>query len=435
MLNLKLELDQSLVPTDREVVRHLIARIGVQRAQAVPAPAPLDLALVIDASGSMAGAPLAAATAATLELARTLPDSTRLTVVSFADDVVVHADGVMLDEAGRAELLARVGALSPRGSTNLHAGWRNACSLLLADGEDPRGRTRRVVVLSDGHANRGLVDPHALGAESGAQAERGILSSCIGIGDGYSPQQLAAIAAHGGGECHDAADAQEIVEIMRGEVLSFAAIVAEGVELVIDLPDDVQASEDSGLPMTLGGRRAVLGVGALRAGVERAIAVRLVIPAGGPAAAVAAGLEFHAHLEWRDPGSLVRCSGAVVTVRAQRSTATPPPPGVDAARTVLAAWQARIVSRATALNRDGDQLGLEQLWREEYEPFAAYARHHEATLGFLRTLDAIRARCERPMHERTRRVAADLARKGSRQSPVYYQRSKGLLFDQFGDQG
>ncbi|MCC6785244.1 MAG: VWA domain-containing protein, partial [Planctomycetes bacterium] len=101
MLNLKLELDQSLVPTDREVVRHLIARIGVQRAQAAPAPAPLDLALVIDASGSMAGAPLAAATAATLELARTLPDSTRLTVVSFADDVVVHADGVMLDEAGR----------------------------------------------------------------------------------------------------------------------------------------------------------------------------------------------------------------------------------------------------------------------------------------------------------------------------------------------
>lgn len=95
-----------------------------------------------------------------------------------------------------------------------------------------------------------------------------------------------------------------------------------------------------------------------------------------------------------------------------------------------ALWAQRAGLRPSPISPD-----FPESTREAYEPLSAYARHHTATLELLRTLDAIRARCERPMHERTRRVADDLARKGSRQSPVYYQRSKGLLFDQFGDQG
>ena len=57
----------------------------------------------------------------------------------------------------------------------------------------------RVIVLSDGHANRGLVEPGELGHHAAELRKRGLYTSTVGIGDNYSPVQLDAIAEHGGG--------------------------------------------------------------------------------------------------------------------------------------------------------------------------------------------------------------------------------------------
>lgn len=431
MLHFQFELDQPQLPLQQDAVRHLIARIVPPAPNPMRELPPLDLAVVIDASGSMSGAPLEAAKEATLRLARELPTSTRLTIISFADDVVVHADGLLLDEPGRTEIRGNLAGLQTRGTTNLHAGWQTACTLLASD--DAAGRRRHVVVLSDGHANRGLCAPNALARESSDRLEQGISTSCVGIGDGYSPSQLSALADNGGGECHDAENAREIVEILLGEVLSLSEVVAEHLQFVIDVPDGIHASELSGMPSIFDGRRLMVSAGAVRAGVERTIVVRLQIPASFEAPVHGGMLVGTGHLEWREPGSPERHVGERIDALALRTNAAIERPTLEHAQAVLVAWQAHVVRHVTELNRDGDFGGLERLWQNEFEKFTAYANAHRETRDYVRTIRRMRNRAARPMPERSRKQAFDMATKGARQAHAYYSMDKGSVAEQFDD--
>ena len=157
-IQLSLKFDQPQLPSDYDAVRYLLARLDPPEADPDRKSPPLDLAIVIDASGSMAGLPLEAAKEATLRLVRELPDTTRLTIVSFAEDVVVHVDAMSLDKANQSEIFRRVAALQTRGITNLFAGWQTGCAVLTPAESLAQGRRCHVVVLSDGHANSGVVD-------------------------------------------------------------------------------------------------------------------------------------------------------------------------------------------------------------------------------------------------------------------------------------
>ncbi len=63
----------------------------------------LNLALVIDASGSMQGYPLQAARDTALELVKMLHPNDVLSVVSFADDFITHLSRKKMDEQGKWE--------------------------------------------------------------------------------------------------------------------------------------------------------------------------------------------------------------------------------------------------------------------------------------------------------------------------------------------
>ena len=167
MLDLNLRFDQPDLPTDGDYRRHLLARITPPEQEPSDDAPPLDLALVLDASGSMHGEPIDAAKQAAAMLADELDPSTRLTLVSFADDVVIHADRVPLDEGGRA-----VASVHCRGTTDLHGGWRTGCTLLADVEDDLSARQRQVVVLSDGCANRGVVEPEQLALEARRKVRR-----------------------------------------------------------------------------------------------------------------------------------------------------------------------------------------------------------------------------------------------------------------------
>jgi Ca-activated chloride channel family protein len=431
-LQLNLKFDQSQFQVGRAAVRHLIARITPPPRDPSREPLPLDLAIVIDASGSMSGAPLAAAKEATVRLASQLPASTRLSIVSFADDVVIHADGVRLDAPGRAEVTERIRALRTRGSTNLHAGWRTACELLSA-GEPGPGRSRHVIVLSDGCANTGIVDPQALACAARQFLESGIATTCVGIGDHYSPVQLSALAEHGGGECHDAENAVEIVEVLLGTTLSLAEVVAEDVQLVIDVDDGVVAGDRAGSPATFDGRRLVIRAGAVRAGIERTVVVRLDVPAVVTARAADRGIAVGGRVTWRAPGSSERIAGPSLHAVAVPTQGEAQLPAVEDARAVLTAWQADLVRRATELNRDGAFAAVEDLWRVEGEPFLAYASQHRETAVFAETIERLRRTSLQPMFERSRMLVRDMATKAAFQQGTYYRANKGDLFTVLGD--
>jgi hypothetical protein len=85
----------------------------------------------------------------------------------------------------------------------------------------------------------------------------------------------------------------------------------------------------------------------------------------------------------------------------------------------------------TSRNRDGDFAGLKRFWNEQLEPFTAYANLQPQTRNFARTVARMRQRAERPMPERRRKQALDLAVKHARQADVYYCMDKGGVEEQF----
>ena len=97
------ELDRSIINSAGNSVRHLV--VTVRAPERKPDPdkqrPPLNIGLVIDASGSMSGAPLDAAKLAALDVISALDPTEHMSLVSFADDAVQHATAVLLADDGR----------------------------------------------------------------------------------------------------------------------------------------------------------------------------------------------------------------------------------------------------------------------------------------------------------------------------------------------
>jgi tight adherence protein B len=117
---------------------------GEAREVAVTATASDDLKVVLalDVSGSMRGAPLLAAQAASIQFIETMPAGVEMAVVPFGSTPNLAAEFT----ADKATLLAAVDSLVARGETALYDGVAAAATLLA--GEEEAGRT--IVLVSDG---------------------------------------------------------------------------------------------------------------------------------------------------------------------------------------------------------------------------------------------------------------------------------------------
>jgi hypothetical protein len=74
---------------------------------------------------------------------------------------------------------------------------------------------RKILVLTDGHLNQGITEPDRVEAltRSGFGKD-GIRTGCLGFGNSYNEQVLAAMSAVGHGQLHDADSAEKFPAIL-----------------------------------------------------------------------------------------------------------------------------------------------------------------------------------------------------------------------------
>jgi Ca-activated chloride channel family protein len=163
-------------------------------AAAMPRP-PLRLALVVDRSGSMAGPPLTEALRCVDHIAGKLQSTDQLAVVLYDNAVQVP---IPLRPAGNPDAVrAALTGVDSGGSTDLHAGWdAGARELLLGT----PGTISRVILLSDGQANHGQLDPTFIAERCSYWLERGVSTTTVGLGRGFNEELMLAMAAAGGGQ-------------------------------------------------------------------------------------------------------------------------------------------------------------------------------------------------------------------------------------------
>ncbi len=156
---------------------------------------PLNLALVIDRSGSMAGRKLSHARKAARFLAQQLTGRDRLAIVSFDDEVTVN---VPSSPAGNPQpFLEAINRIHSGGSTALFDGWLEGAKQVAAH-LDPAA-LNRVLLLSDGQANLGLTDARRSPPRWAASPSGGDAPASFGLGDGFDEDLMGAIAGAGDG--------------------------------------------------------------------------------------------------------------------------------------------------------------------------------------------------------------------------------------------
>jgi type II secretory pathway component GspD/PulD (secretin)/Mg-chelatase subunit ChlD len=193
---------------------------------------PLNLVLLLDKSGSMERADRVAIIREALRvLATQLQAQDTISVVVFSRTARLWADGIPGNLA--AARLAELEGLTPEGGTNLEEAMRlayeTALRHYLANGEN------RVVLLTDGAANLGDVEPDGLRKKVEANRAQGITLDCFGVGwEDYNDNLLEVLSRSGGGRYGFVNTPEEAATGFAGQLAGALRVAASDVKVQVE---------------------------------------------------------------------------------------------------------------------------------------------------------------------------------------------------------
>jgi Mg-chelatase subunit ChlD len=214
-------------------------------AQGRQAGRPLNVVLLLDNSGSMERADRVRIIHEALRvLAGQLEAQDKLSVVTFARTARLWVDGVPGSQAG--QVAEEVSELTPQGGTNLeeamNLAYQTALRHYLANG------INRVVLLTDGAANLGNVEPEALKQKVEAHRRQGIALDCFGIGwEGYNDDLLEVLSRNGDGRYGFLNTPEEAATEFAGQLAGALRVAASDVKVQVEFnPARVRAYRQLG---------------------------------------------------------------------------------------------------------------------------------------------------------------------------------------------
>lgn len=198
--------------------------------------APLNVAIVIDKSGSMQGNKIEQAkSAARAALSQLGPDDI-VSIVAYDDtvDVLVPATKV----SDREVVERGIERLSAGGMTALFAGVvKGAGEVRKFAGKE---RVSRVVLLSDGAANVGPASAGELGQLGRSLRREGIAVTTVGLGLGYNEDLMVQLAQASGGQHVFIEHERQLAQVFREGFGNLATIVAKEVVVKVRLAEGLR---------------------------------------------------------------------------------------------------------------------------------------------------------------------------------------------------
>jgi Mg-chelatase subunit ChlD/flagellar basal body-associated protein FliL len=213
---------------DRDLLRLSLRTASQGRA----AERALNVVLLLDSSGSMERADRVRIIQECLRvLAAQLKPADRISVITFSRSAHLLFDGLAGNQAG--QIPGRVSQLAPQGGTNLEdalgLAYATARRHFLEQG------INRVVLLTDGAANLGNVDPQALKSKVESQRRAGIALDCFGIGwEGYNDDLLEVLSRNGDGRYGFVNDPAEAASGFAAQLAGALRVAASDVKVQVE---------------------------------------------------------------------------------------------------------------------------------------------------------------------------------------------------------
>ena len=287
MNTLTIRPDRSLIRSSDRSVRYALVTVQAPVKARTTERLPIDVAFVLDRSGSMGGQKIVLAREAVLQGIGMLRPDDRFTVVAYDNEIDVVMPLGAATGTARAAAEALVRAIEARGSTDLGGGWLRGCHEMAT--HQQAGRAARCLLMSDGQANQGITDPEELARHAAALRERGIVTSTFGVGDDFDELLMSGMSRAGGGNNYFMASGAQVADLLTSELGEGLETVARGVTLSLTVPRGVDAEVLSDFPAEPGDEDVRVALGDLVSGQELSIVVRLAFPTGAEGGTVSAG--------------------------------------------------------------------------------------------------------------------------------------------------
>lgn len=197
---------------------------------------PLDIAVVIDTSGSMSGNKLEMCKDTIEFMLQQLKSDDRLSLINFGDEVITRELRKMNDK-GKQQVLNDLKKIRVSGCTNLSGGLSSGINVLTEIPEKERSEVQAVFLLTDGHANRGQYQTALTISEMTArQMER--VPNCrvftFGYGRDHDPEMLRSIAEYGRGNYYFIRDLDAVASNFADCLGGLLSVVAQNISVTFE---------------------------------------------------------------------------------------------------------------------------------------------------------------------------------------------------------
>lgn len=264
------DLSNRFVPAERSSTVKVRLRITARSPESARRP-PINLALVVDTSGSMEGAAIEHAREASAALVEALSSGDRLSLVTFDSTANVLIASTTLERDSLGSIRTQIRQMTARGTTDLAGGLQEGLNQVL--GSFDSNGINRIVLLSDGVPN----DPSALSGIAQNAGQRGVSITALGLGLEYDEALLGMLAQSSGGRFHYVEDSAQVADVFRDEVLRLQRVVGRSAALAVMTGPGVTIESVPGHQPTEITRGVQLTLGDLVEGESRDLIIQLAV--------------------------------------------------------------------------------------------------------------------------------------------------------------
>ena len=231
----------------------------------IPPSPPVNVAIVIDTSGSMQGRKIAQARQAATAAIDRLRPSDIVSVVLYDSNVRVLVPATRAVDG--EEIKFKIRSIRAGGSTALFAGVSKGAAEVRKF-LDPKS-INRVILLSDGQANIGPSGPREIERLGTSLVKEGISVTTLGLGLGYNEDLMAGLASAASGNHLFVEAAQDLVTVFNQEFSELMNVVAGDFKIEVKTADGVRPVRVLGTKADISGNSVIIPLTQLYASQER----------------------------------------------------------------------------------------------------------------------------------------------------------------------
>ena len=235
----------------------------------------VNVAIVLDKSGSMNGAKLAHAKDAAKMAVQRLGSNDIVSIIAYDHNVEVLVPATKVSD--RKGMLAAIDRIAIGGNTALFAGVAKGADEVRKFRE--RELVNRIILLSDGQANVGPKSPGALGNLGASLAKEGIAVTTIGLGNGYNEDLMFALADKSDGNHTFAESPSQLAAAFDAEFGDILTVAAQEVLVKVSCSPGIRPVRVLGRDAEISGQEVTVLLNQLYSKQEKYILLEVEVPA------------------------------------------------------------------------------------------------------------------------------------------------------------